>query len=93
MRLWERRRPGAPLDIAAYDAVGTFSNVTAHIFQSDFHAKTGEGVDPGAGMEVHAVDQRAINVEDYRLEHLTPQYSKTPAMTLNAAVAANTGQA
>jgi energy-coupling factor transporter ATP-binding protein EcfA2 len=26
MRLWERRRPGAPLDIAAYEAVGTFSN-------------------------------------------------------------------
>jgi hypothetical protein len=26
MRLWERRRPGTPLDIAAYEAVGTFSN-------------------------------------------------------------------
>ncbi|HEY4931569.1 MAG TPA: AAA family ATPase [Terriglobales bacterium] len=26
MRLWERRRPGEPIDIADYDAVGTFSN-------------------------------------------------------------------
>ena len=44
-------------------------------------------------MEVHAVDECAVNVEDHRLEHHAPQYSKTPAMTLNAAVAASTGHA
>jgi hypothetical protein len=26
MRLWERRRPGEPMDIAGYEAIGTYSN-------------------------------------------------------------------
>jgi energy-coupling factor transporter ATP-binding protein EcfA2 len=42
MRLWDRRRPGEPIDIADYDAVGTFSNCLSNQAEDVFNELNGE---------------------------------------------------
>ncbi len=42
MRLWERRRPGEPMDIPDYDAVGTFSHCLSNHAEEIFDELNGQ---------------------------------------------------
>jgi hypothetical protein len=75
------------------ETVGTFPDVTADLLKPNLDAKPGEGVDPRRRVQVHAIDQCTVDIENYSLQHHAPQYNKMPATTLNAAMAARIGHA
>ena len=52
------------------ELVAALADLAADLLEGEVVAELGEGVLPGAGMDVHAVHQRPVHVENHGLRHV-----------------------